>query len=59
MFLNFFLNLNFQASDPNIMKKSGKIVLTGDLAKEYNFADVGGESHDMQDQDQQTNINAI
>ena len=30
------------ASDPNVMAKSGKIVLTADLASEYGFTDEGG-----------------
>ena len=28
--------------DPNIMAKSGKITMSADLAKEYNFIDING-----------------
>ena len=34
--------LVFNISDENIMKKSGQILLTTDLAEEYNFEDVDG-----------------
>ena len=30
--------------DPNIMTKSGRILLTAELGHEYGFKDVGGES---------------
>ncbi|XP_006816909.1 dehydrogenase/reductase SDR family member 1-like [Saccoglossus kowalevskii] len=30
------------ASDPNIMKKTGRILLVGDLASEYGFTDIDG-----------------
>ncbi|XP_077983460.1 dehydrogenase/reductase SDR family member 1-like [Glandiceps talaboti] len=30
------------ASDPNIMKKSGRILMAGDLAREYGFKDIDG-----------------
>ena len=30
--------------DPDIMKKSGRILLTAELGREYGFKDVGGES---------------
>ncbi|MHA1943090.1 MAG: SDR family oxidoreductase [Candidatus Thorarchaeota archaeon] len=30
------------ASDPNILKKTGKILTTGELAREYNFVDLDG-----------------
>lgn len=30
------------AADPNIMKKSGRILLTAELGREYGFKDVGG-----------------
>ena len=29
-------------SDKNIMKKTGKILVVADLAREYSFQDVGG-----------------
>jgi dehydrogenase/reductase SDR family protein 1 len=35
------------AADANIMSKSGRILMTGDLAREYGFVDVDGETHDM------------
>lgn len=30
------------ASDPNVMKKSGKVLMTGDLGREYGFRDIDG-----------------
>lgn len=30
------------ASDPNVMKKSGKVLMTGDLGQEYGFRDIDG-----------------
>ncbi len=30
------------ASDPNVMEKTGKILTTGELAREYNFVDLDG-----------------
>ena len=35
------------AMDPNKLSKSGKILLTGDLAQEYNFEDLDGSTHDI------------
>ena len=35
------------AADQNIMSKSGRILMTGDLAREYGFVDVDGGTHDM------------
>ena len=32
----------FYSLDPNIMKKSGRILIVAELAKEYGFKDVGG-----------------
>ncbi|VDM42478.1 unnamed protein product [Toxocara canis] len=32
------------ASDRNVMKKSGRIVLTGDLCREYGFVDIDGRT---------------
>ena len=32
----------FYPLDPNIMKKSGRILIVAELAKEYGFKDVGG-----------------
>ena len=36
------------ASDPQIMKKTGRIFTTADLAREYGFTDVDGEIHSDQ-----------
>lgn len=33
------------ASDTSIQKKSGKVLLTGDLCKEYGFTDIDGMIH--------------
>ena len=33
------------ASDPNIIKKTGRILMTVDLAREYGFTDVDGKIH--------------
>jgi dehydrogenase/reductase SDR family protein 1 len=30
------------ASDKNKLRKTGKILITADLAKEYGFSDIGG-----------------
>ena len=38
--LHFFFILLFL--DPNIMKKSGRIQIVAELAREYGFKDVGG-----------------
>lgn len=35
------------AADPNYMAKTGRILMTGDLAREYNFVDEDGEQHDV------------
>ena len=35
------------AADPGIMSKSGKILMTGDLAREFGFVDADGDNHDM------------
>lgn len=35
------------AADPNIMSKTGKIFMNGDLANEYNFVDEDGDKHDF------------
>jgi dehydrogenase/reductase SDR family protein 1 len=35
------------AADPNYMSKTGRILLTGDLAREYGFVDDDGDTHDM------------
>ena len=35
------------AEDPGRIKKTGKIVLVSDLAREYNFTDDDGDIHDM------------
>jgi len=35
------------ASDPNYMSKTGRILLTGDLSREYGFMDEDGDNHDM------------
>ena len=35
------------AMDPNRMSKSGKILMTADLAREYGFQDLDGSTHDM------------
>ena len=32
----------FYSLDPNIMKKSGRILIVAELAREYGFKDVGG-----------------
>ena len=32
----------FYPLDPNIMKKSGRILIVAELAREYGFKDVGG-----------------
>ena len=32
-------------SDKNVMRKTGKTVLTADLGKEYGFKDVDGKEH--------------
>jgi dehydrogenase/reductase SDR family protein 1 len=34
----------FLAADPNIMKKSGRILLTSDLGAEFGFVDVNGKT---------------
>ncbi len=31
------------ASDPNLMRKSGKVLLAAQLAREYNFSDIDGK----------------
>ncbi|XP_031572479.1 dehydrogenase/reductase SDR family member 1-like [Actinia tenebrosa] len=33
------------AADPNVMKKSGRVLIVAELAKEYGFTDVGGAQH--------------
>ena len=35
------------AMDPKRMSKSGKILMTADLAREYGFQDLDGSTHDM------------
>ena len=35
------------AADPGIMAKSGRILMTGDLAREFGFVDDDGDNHDM------------
>ena len=35
------------AKDPKIMDKSGKILMTCDLAREYGFKDFDGSVHDF------------
>ena len=40
MFHFFFISLFL---DPNIMKKSGRIQIVAELAREYGFKDVGGK----------------
>ena len=35
------------AADPKIMNKSGKILMSGDLAREFGFVDDDGDDHVM------------
>lgn len=37
--------VSYLASDPNIIQKTGRILLTVDLAREYGFTDVDGKVH--------------
>ena len=33
------------AADPDVMRKTGRVLMTFDLAQEYGFTDVDGEIH--------------
>jgi len=37
--------VSYLASDPNIIKKTGRILMTVDLAREYGFTDIDGKIH--------------
>ena len=37
------INMFFFISDPNVIKKTGKILIAADLADEYGFTDIDGK----------------